>query len=90
LPEQRVALCVIVPIGILERDHAVGVAANHGRADLAQPLEHALRPWAIHAEVPRGDDPIGAALRREVGQARVECHGVAVEIGEDRDAHGAS
>jgi len=66
---------------------AVGVAANRLRSNLLEPLQHFLRFGTIEAKVARRDDRVGAALRMQIGQARVQTDEISVYIGNDRDAH---
>ena len=77
---------MVGPVG----DIALGVAAQTAGADLPQPFEDLARARSVHAEVARTDDRLGAALRAQILETRVEPAHVAVDIGENRDPHGVS
>ncbi len=69
------------------REVAVGIATHALRADLRETLKNFSRPRSVGAQVARGNDCVGAPLRREVGKTGIKRDEVSVDIGKNRYSH---
>ena len=65
----------------------VGISSHAPCADFRQPLQDPFGLWTIEAVITGTDDNVRTALILQIGEAGIKCEQVAVNIGEDRNAH---